>query len=320
MNPKRLATAPSYKNYVQRKRRDGEKPLPRDQWESRLKGKADEKSKDETGTEDEGAGMASKLKGLFSKIKAAPLAIMEAAKKAPAEVQKILVDSDHRRQAMRSMADVARKAPEKILAKVLDSAKAEIHEMRHAAKAVHKLAKGGKLDSKDKKALYSAAVTIAGAVMAGIPPGTALMAAGAIGKGFAIHVGMGAASHLLNDGFLHFEAAESGGHAIHHLMELVATTDDLAAARMGILAAAESEDEDKMAESVAAYVTAHAIGQLGKGIDDKAVQGILSGDVEKDLAKATEGDDVGDKAKKAAAPSATRVARHFLASIQMRGL
>ena len=47
----KTAEGPSYKTYVEKKRKDGEKPLPEDEWETRVKGKGDAKgdAKDEGG-------------------------------------------------------------------------------------------------------------------------------------------------------------------------------------------------------------------------------------------------------------------------------
>jgi hypothetical protein len=152
-----------------------------------------------------------------SKVKGAKQSIVDAVKKAPQEVQQIFTDSEHRKQFLGDVASNVKKSPKAVAMRIIKSAKSEVHEIKHAVGAAKKLFKKppGPFSKEDKKALYSAGAYVAGAMLAAVPPGTMIAAASALSHSFAMHIGIKAVSKLMDDGFLHFEWAETLFHALH---------------------------------------------------------------------------------------------------------
>lgn len=264
---------PTYQSYILEKRRKGEKPLAQKEWEARVLGKAPAKA--EPHEEEDGRSYVSKVFDVLKRLKNVPKDIADAVKAAPAEVHKIIVDVEHREKAFVKILEHAKKTPGKLIEKAWKAAKTEIHEARIAGKAVVKLAKGGKLSKKEKKAIYGTGLYMSGMIMAAVPPGTALMAAGALGRSFAVHVAAGATASFLNESFAHFEAIATIAEATHLFKELVASREETL--RRAILAADEAGDEDGLARATMAYMAAHVTKQLGKGISQKDMDGILQG-------------------------------------------
>ncbi len=150
--------------------------------------------------------------------------VAQAIKDAPTEVQKIVASPKDRKEGMTSIAKALKEAPQKVADKIRVSAHKELHEIKHAIKAVKKIGKKPPqpLNKEDKKALYATGAYVAGATIAAFPPGGALMAAGALGKAFALHVGIKAVHDLLDRGFVHFEWGESVIHGVQHLLHVAA--------------------------------------------------------------------------------------------------
>lgn len=212
----------------------------------------------------------SRLRDLFSKVKGASYEMMESVRKAPAAVHKFILDHEHRNKTLKGLADQIKASPKQMSARILDSARSELHEIGHAVKAVRKLFKKPpeKLDKKDKAAMYSAGAYAAGALLAGTPAGSLLLAAGAVGKAFAAHVGIKAVHRLMDKGFLHFEWGESLLHGAHPVLH------DLAGGLHHVLASDGDEDNGEILFEGLTRVIADT---LAKGVSEDEMKEILRG-------------------------------------------
>lgn len=172
---------------------------------------------------------------------------------APAEVHDILTSADKRKESLAKISQGIQKSGKAVAKRIQESAHKELHEIKHAIKAAKKLLRKPPepISKEDRGALYAAGAYVAGAAIATIPPGGALMAAGALGKAFALHVGIKAVHDLLDRGFVHFEWGEHIIHGIQHL-------------------AAEQDAEQALFE----HLTAHVTHQLSL-VDDKSIENIL---------------------------------------------
>lgn len=236
--------------------------------------KAPAKDEGEAKSEPSDSAVASKLKSFLAKMKGASKSIVDSIQKAPKEVQRLVSDPEARKTALTNVADAVKKAPKEIAKRIYDAAKKEAHEIKHAGHAVGKIVKGEKLDKKDKKAIYAVGVYVAGATLAAAGGG-ALLAAGAIGKSFAAHVAIKAVHGLLDDGFTHFEAAESVAHGIEHVMHVMEHVASDEHARL--LKAAEDGDEEVLQAALVAQITAYVAKVLRDGVPDEDMEGILNG-------------------------------------------
>jgi len=202
-------SAASYQDYVERKKKEGEPPLKKDEWETRTQG---------GGTDDTvPKNTKAKVKSFLAGIKGVSQAMAKSVADAPAQVQQFVMDKEHRNKTLRSTAEAVRKSPKKIADTVWEAAKDEVHELKHAGSALAKVfAKPRKeWDKKDKKAVYGAAVYVAGAVATATTGGGAILVTGMVGKSFAMHVAAKALHNTINDGFTHFEVVETIAHLLH---------------------------------------------------------------------------------------------------------
>ena len=177
--------------------------------------------KGESGDDKDGEtkGWKSKMKSLFNKVKNVPKDIEEAIRKAPEKVKNIVADPEARKKAMSTIAQGIRKSPATIASRIWNSAKGELKEMKHAAGLTKKLFQKHPegLTPEDKKSLYATGAYVVGVALAAIPPGGLIVAAGALGQSFALHVGIKSVAKILDHGFLHFEWGESLLHATHFM-------------------------------------------------------------------------------------------------------
>lgn len=207
------------------------------------------------------SGTSKTVSGILNKMKGAKASLVAIIKKAPEATQKMLFDSETRKEAMSKISEGVKKAPGKLASKIYESAKGEFEDFGHAMKASTKLLKKppGPFTKEDKAAFYSAGSYITGAVLAAIPPGGAIAALGAVASSFKMHVGIKAASQLMDKGFLHFEWAETA----------------LAVVKMG----GEDKDEDKSKKVEEAFFRALAenIADQLKDLDDDAIAEIMKG-------------------------------------------
>jgi len=266
-------TAASYPEYVERKRKEGEQPLPEEDWRKRVEGADDDPEGAEKAVESPPAKLSLRQRtlNLLKSMKPHPK-IVEAIKKAPDQVQRLITDEEHRAKAMSSMAKGLKKSPQAVLSRVLNSAKSEVKELKHAGMALRK-GVGCKfkcLDRKDKSAIYSAGVYVAGTVLAMFPPGGPLVAAGALGKSFASHVGLKAINGMIDSGFLHFEALETGHQVLSHILG--------SAHHIVGKETKRDSDEDLMLAALTGYV----IKEIEKGLSDEDIEKILKADPDKE--------------------------------------
>lgn len=174
------------------------------------------------GDDDEGKGLLHKLKtkvvGLLKDIRATS-EISKALTDTTPEVQQAFLDTDTYNTTFGKVCARIEHRAKKFVSAITNSISKEVHEIKHAVHASKKLLKRppGPFSKEDKGAFYSAGAYVAGTMLAAIPPGGALMAAGALGKSFAMHVGVKAVSLILDKGFTHFEWAETLLHGIHHI-------------------------------------------------------------------------------------------------------
>ena len=216
--------------------------------------------------DDGGEGIKAKLTSFLGKVKGAKANIVEAIKKAPEQVQKFVADPAARKVVLSKIGDHLKDSPKTIAKKVLESAKAELGDIKHATKASAKLFKKppGPFSKEDKAAFYSASSYLVGAALSAMPPvGSAMMAAGAIGSSFAKHVAIKAVHEVLDKGFLHYEWAETAAHILHHVASVTAAED-------------EGTDEDAQMQAFSEAML-RVIGDKLKGISDEDMQKILQG-------------------------------------------
>lgn len=201
------------------------------EWEAKKEKDKDKEHKDEGEHEEKDLGKS--LKKDFSKflgdLKNAKESIVKALKAAPDTVKAVMVDADKRKEFTDKAAETLKKSPGKLAKHILENAKKEIHEVKHATHAAKKLFKKppGPFSAEDKKAFISTGAYVAGAVMASLPPiGTAIGAAGSVGASFAKHVAIKAVHGMLDQGFVGYEWAHEVFHAVHHITEHVAAEKD----------------------------------------------------------------------------------------------
>ena len=243
------------------------------EWEAYQKAHPNAKREDHTITKSESkaepsdSGIKKKLDGFLSKVKNLAGGMKESLDKANDHVKSFVSDPSARKEGVATLAKEVKKAPKKIAARVYASAKDELHELHHAGKAIKKVFEKPpqKWDKKDYKALYAASVYAGGAVIAAAGGGP-LIAAGAIGKSFATHVGIKALHKVLDSGFVHFEAGEMAMHVLHHL-----------AGEEG------GEAEDPHEKALMSQLTA-AVGEvLAEGLSEEDMHSILQGTEDPDF-------------------------------------
>ena len=209
------------------------------------------------GTGDKVKSTVQSTKAFLNKITGISKQMTDAVLKAPAGVQSMITDPKARKEAVAFLAKGAKAAPKVMSKRILKSAKKELHELHHAAKAVAKVLKKPpqKWTKEDRAALYSAGAYVAGAVIAASGGGP-LVAVAAVGKSFALHVGIKAVHEVFDAGFLHYEWAESVLEVVH-----------------SVLAA---EKDDPM-EGARIHNLTLAVGKvLDKGISDEDMNAILT--------------------------------------------
>ena len=155
---------------------------------------------------------------------------------------------------------LSRRPPEKLGKKILTSARKEVGELKQAGHATMEFLRGEKLDKEDKHALYSASVYVAGVVLTAVTSGAAIAAVSAFSKSFAMHVGIKAVHAMLDEGFLGFEAVETG---LEFLKSIVASDKE----------PTEEEAQDMLLKAL----LTHTLKQFEKGISDKDMTSILKG-------------------------------------------
>lgn len=210
-----------------------------------------------------------RLNSFLSGIKGISKSMADSIAKSDVKLQTFIMDPEARKASLSEMAEHIKKAPAKMVTSIYNGAKKELKELKHAGHALKKaLGKPPKTwDAEDKKAVYSAALYVAGAALAAA--GGPAMVAGAIGKSFAIHVATKAIHHVLDAGFTHFEAGEVALHGAEHILH--------------VLHHVAADEDAKHQESLIAYLTV-AVGEaLDKGVSSKEMESILKGSKEPEI-------------------------------------
>lgn len=218
----------------------------------------------------------------LDKMKELPSAAKEFVTSAPEKVKKFVVDSDHRKEVMSSVATSMKEGAKKIPELLKKATKEELDEIKTGVSAAKKLFKRPpeKLSKHEKKALYAVGAYVVSTAVAAASGGAAL-AAGGFGKAFLKHVGLKAVNQLLDAGFTHFEVAESAAHGLHHFQHVVnhlASASEQEDTLLYLRLAAESEKGDSASaeETLLAYVHAAVAEAMKKGLSDSDMEDILS--------------------------------------------
>jgi hypothetical protein len=214
-------------------------------------------------------------KGAFSKLvesvkptSAKRKDIVDNLKKASESTRTFFSNRQYRRKKMGELGKSIKNGAKAIGHRIMHAAKAEVHEIGVGVKALKQvLTPGAKhLDKKQKKALYGLGAYVAGASMTLAGAG-ALMATAAVGKSFALHVGIKAVSHLADSFFTHFEWGVEGSHILHgvgHVMSHLASSRTSA-----------DSDADQQAIMEALVLSVSTV--LSDGMSDEDVDRMLSG-------------------------------------------
>jgi len=213
-----------------------------------------------------------KREALKNKIKDFSTKIKDSISGASKSVKRLTEDEGYRNEKLKSVANGIKGSPKKVGKTLLDSAKAELKEIKHAGHAVGKLAKGKKLDKEDKHALYAAGVYVAGTALAAVTGG-ALGGALALGHSFKLHVAIKALHKMADEGFLGFEAYET----VHHALDAISH----------IASDRTAQDEEEEQRVLINWLLASVTRVLEEGISkeemDKILDGVDYSDAEKAL-------------------------------------
>lgn len=278
------AKTPNYKDYVQRAKKDGKKPMPKDEWESRVLGKGKDEKR--------GRGVKEKLKKLFSKVK--PNAKMKKALEgAPEKVQQFFADSSFRNKATKEMAKGVKKAAGKIASAIATTAKSEVASFGKAAKIMGDLVKEKRKPTKEEtKTLYGVGVYVAGTAIGAATAGTggaAFAGAKALLHSLGSHIAIQSMSQVADDVFLHYETAESfatvggladklpfGTGAIPGVGQVMDFARNILASDMYHFAA-EKDDagSDDIMDKFVKRMLEEVVSKLEGGISDEDIKAIL---------------------------------------------
>jgi hypothetical protein len=180
-------------------------------------GPGDEKGHDKGHGDEHGEAAPKKswkerFKGLSDKAKAF-------VKTAPAAVKSFIQDDAFRRTALMAAHKSLEEAPKKMVRKLVDTAKEEVHEFKAAGQGIKAVLSGKKMDKHQKHAFKKVAfhVGLTVAATALTAAGGPLVAAAAFGKSMAKHVAMKAASNALS----HLHILQEFGHVGHGIAEIL---------------------------------------------------------------------------------------------------
>ncbi len=225
----RFVTAADYKEYVERKRREGERPLDKKEWEARIQGGKDApKPKEKPRSKEDEPKGKEKPKGKLSlkdRLKSLSSKAAQFLKSAPKQVRQFVEDPKARKEALNKAVDAIKKAPGKLGRNAVAAAKKEIHEFKEAGQGIATVLKGGKMSPKQKKALKTVAldvaltvavVAVSGGIAGGLT-GIAKKSAVSYGTAFAKRVALNAVTHGLGN----VVTLQEVQHGTHGLMDLL---------------------------------------------------------------------------------------------------
>lgn len=235
-----LSAKADYQEYVERKQREHEKPLGKDEWEARVHGGGESKS-EAPHEKSSPKGWGEKLRGLSDKAKAF-------LREAPKAVESFVHDPETRKRVLSDAKETLKSLPEKVYSKVRGALKHEVEEFKEAASGVKSVLTGKKMTDAQKKAVKAvaldAALTVAvAAVSGGLAAGAkglALKTADTFTHSLAKKVALNAVTHGLGK-VVTVEELGHFGHGIKHVLEHA----------HHVTAKDESDDRDLMV----AYVT-----------------------------------------------------------------
>ena len=246
----------NYQAYVERKKREHEKPLTRDEWQARVEGagqKSDPKPDHDAKnphTEAKG-GWREKLTNLSEKAK-------KFVSEAPKAVRSFVEDSDYRKKALAGAKETIRKLPEKVYDSARNAVKHEAHDFKEAAAGVRSVLRGEKMTDTQKHAVkavaFEAALTVAVvAVSGGIGAGIKGVAVKTVDT-FAHSVAKKIALNAVTRGLGNLVTLEEIGHFGHGLQHIVEHANHVTAKEK------KSDDRDLMV----AYVSKLVHDEMGK--------------------------------------------------------
>lgn len=198
------------------------------------------KGKPEKGKPGKSAPVRKKLDRVIQSISGVSKAVVKSLREAPKKVQKFVVDKDYRDQVTKAAAKAAKSSPGKLKKSIIQSGKSELKAIfKEAPSILGKLAKEKRPPTKEEaKTLYGVGVYVAGTILAmsgaasaGSGHGAAAVAlmsgAKAFGHSLSLHIGIKAMNRLADEGFLAYEATESGAQAAGLADALPVNTGDL---------------------------------------------------------------------------------------------
>ena len=213
-----LSAKADYQEYVERKQREHEKPLGKEDWEARVHGGG--AAKDEAPHEkSESKGWAEKLRGLSDKAKSF-------LKSAPKAVQSFVHEPETRKRVISDAKATLKSLPEKGYARVRDAIKHDLGEFKEAASGVRAVLSGHTMTDAQKKAVKAvaleAAITVAvvavsGGLAAGAK-GATLKAADIFTHSLAKKIALNAVTHGLGKVVV-LEELGHFGHGLKHVLE-----------------------------------------------------------------------------------------------------
>lgn len=219
----RHVLAKTYQDYVERKKREGEKPLPKKDWEARVHG----------GGHDEGGHAEHPtLKGALSKLGKGALSFI---RKAPTSVKKFVHDPEARRETLQSAQKSIKAAPRKFVQSAIKAAKHEVEEWKEAGQGIKSVMIGRKMSDSQKKALKAVAIEAAvvvavTALTSGAALGPTSLAKGVgvtLAKSVAKKIALNAVTHGLGDMVLLEKIGKGGMAAVTDVMDKFAADEKL---------------------------------------------------------------------------------------------
>jgi HEPN domain-containing protein len=188
-----------------------------------VKEKEEAEPEEEEATPEQTKGRLNAWKGRFKNLSEKAQQFVE---KAPKAVKHFLADDEFRKHALTEATSALKKAPKKLVKRLLNTAREEVKEFKEAAAGVKSVMTGKKMSKEQKKAFRDVATHIGlAAGAAAFAASGPLMGAGLFGKGLATHVAAKAVTRSLANLHLLGEA----GHIVHgvaKLMEHIAAEDE----------------------------------------------------------------------------------------------
>jgi hypothetical protein len=190
------------------------------------------------------------LKNLPSVLKKLPRRTAKWLKGAGASTQAFFTSKEHRNAAVRAVGQTLREAPADLYGKAVKVAKHEVHEFKHAGKALKKIAKKENLTKKDWDAISTVTKHIAITVAAAAATASGIGIVGAIGKGLAKNY----AAKVAGESMKQIQTGEELSHLTHFFE---AAGDD------------EEARTDRAMQYVAQVVANELAKELERGVPDE---------------------------------------------------